>query len=589
MAEQYRSRELTAPSQPSGHNQKTIAELEQELSQLKDAYSRASTARFLARFYLQQGKNADLAKAIKYYQQSLKDKPGEEGLSRFAKQETVVELANIYFYKKNYAAFLQSLDQLMTYGGKLDQAMALKQAVAFYHQGKKQQALKTAKSIFKNLKKTKQAKVDTAILDQLLFIFFHLQDYWRAADVQQQLLALDNNNMVLWRRLSQIYIKAGKNDRAAETLLMAYQKKLKLTSQDMILLCDLLALSNNPYAAARQLQDFMHAGLLPLSVKRYEKLFNFWFKANETDKAIAALSKAAELEPEVERFLNLAELHRQQSQWQAMQDNVKKACAKELPDEYVSRANLYLGISELKLSNKASARQAFINATLLGGMGDSAANYLHFMQAPKPTEKELSSFYGPCKPAWASGDSRELNLAGVAGFAVQGKQDKSSLVSISLPDFEVKSVAPQRFFLGQFKMPVADMEKKLLPLAMKLGVHTIKNGGKIVGPMHFIFPEPVVEGATDIQFQMAFPVSKAPQMKGRYKLIDEPEYYCASLIYQGAPEGIVEAWKGLYFSVINKGYQPTGSSRQLVLDVKNASRENIKLELQMQLEKSVEK
>lgn len=584
-AAQYISRELSAPKTGSEQSQTSISELEKGVGQLKDAYARASTERFLARFYLQQGKDADLKKAIQYYQRALVDQPGEEGLSRFAKQETVMELADIYFYQKDYSLFIAALAQFTVFGGQLNQNQQLKQAVAFYHQGKKQQALATAKTIYGALKASK-SQADKSLLQQLLFLFFHLHAYQRAADVQQQLLVLASDDIEQWRRLSQIYIKAQKNDRAAETLLLAHKKGLSLSEQDRILLCDLLALSKNPYAAAEYLSQFMQQGLLPVTVKRYQKLFNFWFQARETDKAIAALIKAAELEPEVERFLNIAELYRQQGQWQAMQDAVLKACAKDLADEFVSRANVFLGISELKMGHKASARQAFINATLVGGRGDVANQYLDFMQAPAPTEKELNSFYGPCKPTWASDDDRHLSLAGVAGFAVQQgdtARSDASASALTLPAFTVKTLASQRFILGQFYIAVDELENRLKPLAMKLGAYTVKNGGKINGPLHFIFPEPIPAGAKKIHFQMAFPISKTPMIKGRYKLLDEPEYYCASLMYQGSPEGLIDAWKDFYSAVIAKGLTPTGSSRQIALAVKSSHRKKIHLELQMQL------
>ena len=580
-AAQYVSRELSVPQTASAHSEKSINELEKEVAELKDAYARASTERFLARFYLQQGQEGDLQKAIKYYQQALTDT--EEGLSRFAKQETVTELATIYFFQKNYTEYLHALEQLIDFGGQLDLQLQIKQAVAFYHLGKKQAALKNTHQVYQSLKKQAQTP-DKSTLQQLLFLFFHLQSYQRAADVQQQLLSLEHDDINQWRRLAQIYIKAGKNDRAAESLLLAYKKGLVLSGEDLMLLCDLLALAKNPFAAATYLQEFMQKGLLSSSVIRFEKLFNYWFKAGEIDKAIAALNQAAELKPDVERFLNLAELHRQQGQWKFMQNAVLKACSKDLADEFVSRANVLLGISELKQGNKASARQAFINATLVGGRGDVANQYLHYMQAPEPTEKELSSFYGPCKPVWANNSDRSLSLAGVTGFAVQ----KSDVVSNenTLENalyFSIKTQAPQRFLLAEYTIDVQDLENKLRPLAMKLGAYTLKNGGKINGPLHFIFPEAVAEGATKISFQMAFPISKAPRIKGRYKVLDEPEYYCASFIFNGPKEALLNTWQAFYAAVIAKGYSPTGSGRQIVLSANTDSADGMSLELQIQL------
>lgn len=57
----------------------------------------------------------------------------------------------------------------------------------------------------------------------------------------------------------------------------------------------------------------------------------------------------------------------EKEQWQAMQTMVLKACDGALPERLVARANLLLGVSQLKLGDTALARRSLINATVVGG------------------------------------------------------------------------------------------------------------------------------------------------------------------------------------------------------------------------------
>lgn len=592
-ADQYRSKELSAPQSTSKENEKSIADLEQELSGIKDAYSRASTARFLARFYLQAANEHlkeksvtnEFNKAIEYYRASLDG----DGLSDIAKQQTVLELADIYFYQKKYADFIQTLNLFEKYGGDVEKQgveLRLKQAIAFYHQGENKQAVQVADDIYGTQMGRSLNADSKSVLEQLLYIYFNAGHYSRSAKIQKIIISLEQNNAQHWLRLVNIYLKANEKQKAAEALLLMKQKKLTLSSQQLLLMCDLLASTGNPYMAARQLQSLLDDKTLPASVMLYNKIFNYWYQAQEVDKAISALVSSARISPDVEMFLMLAELYMQQQQWPEMQANVLKACEKNIADEFVSRANLLLGVSELKQGNTASARQAFINATLVGGRGDAANGYLTFMQAPPATDSELSQFYGPCKPVWASGGSRQLSLAGVSGFAVQGGSDsesKKEMVQEATIDFQVKTVHDQRLIVGDYTLKVSEFEEKLLPLAMKLGMGIMKEGGKISGPMHFLFPEPVPEGADKISFQMAFPVSKVPRNKGRYHLLEDSGFYCASYLYEGSPEGLAGAWKAFYLSVTSAHHHVTGVGRQLVINPKKARRDFIQMELQMEL------
>jgi hypothetical protein len=511
-AEQYRSQELVMPAVTPAAEQ-SIEELEKSLAAMADNYSKASTARYLARHFAE----GNPEKAAKYYRESLTG----DGLSDYAKQDILGELAQVYMRLKNYPQLLQALEQRRSLGGKDTSVLLVMQALALYQTQQYTQAITSADAVL-----AIEKAPDEILLKQMLFVYFNSKAYAKAAVLQQRYLQMRPDDLAGWRQLAAIYLKLEQKGKAADALSVAYQKQLPLTEQDLYLLMELYARNGNPYAAARLLEKAIQQQQLPGTVDYLEKLFTYWMMAKERSHAIAALQQALKLQPSIERYLQLAQLQMEAQQWQAMKESVTSACKQPLPDIYVNHANLLLGISELKLNNTAAARRAFINAALVGEENATASEYLRYMEAEPATEQEMTAFEGVCTPGWARISAVELAVPSMSAKSAAGK----ALA------YKIKTSAPQTLVTGTFTLAVAEMEQKLLPLAMQLATYVVKNGGRIGGNMHFIFPDPVPPGAEVIRFQMAFPVSRKPQILGRYHALEDKGYKSASAIFHGAPE-----------------------------------------------------
>ena len=558
-ADQYRSRELAAPVD-SVVAEKSVAELEQELSKISDEYSKASTARYLARHF---SGEKDYQKAVAYYKEALQG----EGLSDYAKQDVLAELAAVFLLQKNYRALVDTLKQREDLGGKQNARLLMMRAMAHYHLDAYPQAVAAADEAW-----AMKPRADANLLKQLLFVYYNSGSYANAAQAQKALLEKKPDDLSGWRQLSAIYLKMEKHADAADALQLARQQSLPLTEEDITRLAALYEKTGNPFAAARLFEQAMQEGSLAENLEHLDTLFRYWLLARERGKAIETLQQALAIKPDIERFLYLARLQMREEQWQAMKQSVTSACEIALPDEYVSRTNLLLGISELKLGNYAAARRAFINATLIGGEGEKASNWLRFMEAELPDEKEAAGFDGVCTPKWARTEARQLAIV---------TTDKPAAEQPQAVEYEIKTSEPKTLVVGSYTLPVVELEDKLLPLAMKLGTHVVKNRGRINGNMHFIFPEPIKPGDEVISFQMAFPVSREPQMLGRYRVRDDKGFKSASMLFEGAPDDLPGAWLQLYKAVTADGYEMADESRQIVIDPEKSDRQNIKLELQL--------
>ena len=89
---------------------------------------------------------------------------------------------------------------------------------------------------------------------------------------------------------------------------------------------------------------------------------------------------------------------------------------------------------------------------------------------------------------------------------------------------------------------------------------------------------------------MAFPISKEPREKGRYKVLNDPGFKAAIYIFEGSPKDAVAIWIQLENSVNQKGLKLTGERRLVVLngeelakdaklnvDLKEKNRENVRI------------
>lgn len=554
----YRSRELAPPSQEQiMASQLSVADLEKTFTTMDDAYSKASTARFLARHYAQE---KNYAKAERYYQEAMV----EAGLSAFAQQDVLAELAQVQLMQKNYRGVLQSLEKREQLDGKDTSVLVMIRALAAYYTQNYTSATRYADQF-----QTMEKSPDTDSLKQLLFIYFNSKAYKEAALVQQAYLQKMPNDVEAWRQLSSIYLKMDDKKRAADTLALAWHKGLSLKSSDIVLLAELYAINQNPFAAGRLFEEAFDLGALDVNVDNLDKQFRYWLLARERNRAIKSLMDAVKIKPDIDRYLQLAQLQMDEQQWPAMRDSVLNACAIALPDDYVGRSNLLLGVSEWHLNNKAAARAAFINATLIGGVIDQANAWLRYIDADSILEEEQQAFNGACTPKWARSVSENL---------WKNDQKAAEQPVEKLITYSIKTIADQKLFVGSYTLPVTELEQKIKHLAMQLGMGIVKNRGKISGPFHFIFPETPEPGAEFMRIQLAFPISKEPDVKGRFQVREDSGFKAATYLFNDDPQNAISAWTALYQQVIKDGHSLSGESRQVILEV---NKKVIKMELQL--------
>jgi len=569
LAQQYRSKVLI---DPGGSLSKDVAlsleQLEKQLPSIVDPYAKSTAGRHLARHYVEQ-KQYDTA--INYYQQALQ----AQGLSDIANREMLRELAQVYLLSEKYEAAVTALERVVQFDLVPESGDYLLLAQAYF----KQQDYVGVVASLDQLQKA-FPELELAQSRQALALYYRAGAYAQCAELLKQILIVEPDNAENWHQLVSIYLLLDKRRLALDQLSLAYEKAVPFGEQDLRLLIDLRAINGNPYGAAELLQQSLQADTLDSNGEHYRKLFELWLQARQKRRASIALAEAARLTGDTQLYLHLAQLQLEREAWQPMQDTMVAACQQRLEDKYVSRANLLLGISQLKLGDATGARRSFINATLIGGASTQAAKWLQFMNAEPASKKEARRIVSLC---YGSEDKRgKLSSAGL--YAEEDSAEQQATLdddtqADGAPD--TKTVKPMSVYYAEYNMPLADIATELEELGLRMGISLVRAGGDAEGPMHLLVEEAADTNSGNIEFQLALPVRGNPRGGGRYRTRVTQALRCVYRAYQGPAEGLENSIRELAQVATDAGHELSGQLRYVFIDSGGDSADSITVELQL--------
>ena len=559
---QYRSRvQITPPGEVNQGRVLSVEELEQQINALDDPYAKSSAGRHLARHYVEQ---KEYDKAIEYYRTALAAK----GLSDIANREMLRELAQVYLLSENYAAAAATLERALRIDLVPVPGDYLLLATAQYRLGNYVAVVAALDAM-----QGKRLALDIPQMRQTLALYYRAGAWSQCETLLQRLLELEPNNPDNWHQLAAVYLQQNKRRQALDQLALAREKSVPFQASDLNLLVDLMAVNGNPYGAADTLRQALQAGEIPATAANYRKLFELWFQARESRQASAALVQAARLSGDTELYLYLAQLQMEEEDWQGMQQTMLAACAKQLEDRYVSRANLFLGVSQLKLGDREGARRSLINATLVGGAGTQAGQWLDYMGAEPATEDEARRVVGPCYGS----EGKQRQVASLSSPVGAGQDATVAEAGAEGEEFQFKTLPAQRLFYSEYDMPLAELAAQLKPLSVKLGVTLVKSGGTADGPLQIIAPAGAEEGA----LQLAMPSRGSPRAGGQYKTRRTTPARAAYRVRRGSAEELAGAWLEFSGSLREAGYELSGEQRLVFLPSGGGDSDSVGVEIQI--------
>lgn len=554
---QYRSRVLLTPEgEWASETELSVEELERQMGSIEDAYAKSSAGRHLARNYVAR---KEYDKAIEYYREAL----GAEGLSAVANREMLRELAQVYLLKKDYAAAAQSLQQALALDLAPEVADYLLLARAQHHLGRYVDVVATLDGA-----QAKGLTLDAVQARQATALYYHAGAYPQCEVLLRRLMELQPDDPQHWHMLASVYLQQDKKKQALDQLALAREKRVPFSERDVLLLANLHAANNDPFGAAQVLQQGLADGEIAKSGTHYRRLFELWLQAREQDKAREALLQAARLSDDPQLSFYLAQLQMEQEDFTGMHQTMLAACAEPLPDEHVGRANLLMGISQLKLGDTEGARRSLINATLVGGANAQAGQWLSFMQAAPATPGEAKRIVGIC----AGANDQQIDAASIA---VETPQVTAS----SAGDFEIKTVPAMRLFYVPFEAPLEQLAQSLRATAISLNVSLVKSGGSADGPLQLVFSGDVARPEAGVSVQVGVPARGSVSGAGKFRVRTTEPFRCAARPFEGVGPDLLTALAKLAESALSAGHELTGEARIVIPQGSGGDAPRVELQL----------
>ena len=297
---------------------KALLDLSQKVE--NKAYDLAIVEQYLAFAYIEQG---DYALSQKYADKALKSnlmpKEGEQSLRYLLGQ---LALQN-YYYQQSIRLFKQYLDKANKPNSEINYLIAF----GYYHLSQWEQAEKQLNKAI-----AMQRRVPEDWYKLLINIYLEEKNYFAAEQALQSLIAATPAQAIWWKLLTQLYLIQDKYEKALASLSLAYQKK-HLDNHDIQQLMQLYNYNIIPEKAARLLQSAIQSKQLAGNYSNFKLLFQLWSVAKEKNKAIEALNKALENNPNGYDYLLLGQTFMQIEDWSNASLALQEVTRFELADD----------------------------------------------------------------------------------------------------------------------------------------------------------------------------------------------------------------------------------------------------------------
>jgi tetratricopeptide (TPR) repeat protein len=318
-------------------------------SDLATPYEKSLAAQIIAVSFIDRD---DYDQAITYFDRAL----SENGLPNDAHYQVMYQIAQLYMQDEEYEKALAYLDRFVqeTRTEKPEQ-LAVRGNILY-----RLERFPEAIEALNKAVNTPGAEPQTAWYQLLMAAYADTEQFDKAGEVAEQLLAKNPEDKALIRNLASIYINADLNDKAITLLEGAKAKGLLSEERDYRQLYQLYHFAEKEAQAIATIEEGLAKGVLPESLETYRTLAEANYFSENIPAAIAAYQKAAAFAKDGEVHLNLARVLYEEERWAEAKQAVNEALAKGVRRR--GDAYIVLGGVELELDNRDAAIAAYREA-----------------------------------------------------------------------------------------------------------------------------------------------------------------------------------------------------------------------------------
>lgn len=295
------------------------------------------------------------------------------GLAETEVQSLRYQIAQTFMVEERWREGAQALEEWFRTAVNPNSAAYYLLAVAYYQMEDFGRSLPNAERAISLAENPQESWV------QLVLALYIQEERWSdALPLLQRLVAANPGRKSYWMQLSSVHGQLEQYGEALATMQLAYEGGLLDQESEYMRLTDLLIFNDVPYRGGTILEAAIARGDVARSRAAYQKLADAWIGAREYERALEPLETAADMAPDGDLFVRLAEVHMQRENWSGMANALRRAIDKGgLRDG--NNAQLLMGVALFQQDRFADARPYFERAARSESRADQANTYIQLI------------------------------------------------------------------------------------------------------------------------------------------------------------------------------------------------------------------
>ena len=355
----------------------------------ESGYAEAMVSQLIANSYLVQ---KDFDQAEPYLKRIVQ----LDALQPQSEMSVVQELATIYLVQKNYNGSIRLYDQVFAQAKKNKvqpgPILYYRLGLAYSYRADATNSKRDYEKALENVKKAinmqeEQYRKDPKKSDPVskdwyqswFVISYKMNDYHQAFNVAKLLVAKWPGDKDFWNYYANVALLLHEDRTAAAIYGLMYKKGFFKSKDDYFQLASLLEEEGAPYKAAEVLTEGMNKGYISKTKDNYAQIAGAWTQARDWDKALAMLTKEAQVSSNGKVYLQQAAIYLNRRNYSKASQAAKNALNKGGLGDQEGRALMVWGQSEYELKNYDTAVTAFKRAEKYKKQEKDARNWLKYV------------------------------------------------------------------------------------------------------------------------------------------------------------------------------------------------------------------
>ncbi len=354
-----------------------------EVREMKDlnSYETAQMWNFYAFIYFGQD---NYREAIRAYEMVLQQPDLPLGMET----TTMFTLCQLYFQEERYDDSLGMLDRWFGVSENPGPDPYILRAQIFYQLERFREGIEPVNSAI-DVAQTQGKQIQENWYRLLNVFYYELEDYPNVIRVLRTIIDTWPKREY-FLQLSAMYGQENDTDAQLGLYEVAHEAGWLTRSNELVQLSQLLLQAEAPVKAAKILEAGLDDGVIESTENNWRVLAQSWQLAQEDQKAIAPLTRAAGLADDGELNVRLAQSYQNLTQWEncaeAARDGLRKGDLRR--DD---QANMILGACLFEQKNYGAARTAFSNAAEDTRSRTGARSWIQYVNAEEQREEQLAA------------------------------------------------------------------------------------------------------------------------------------------------------------------------------------------------------